>query len=148
MPAVSPVKWEELIDPWYWFTGFTGPITPITYAILALFALVMVVSAVFWVGRRRLFAGHRPKVRLAGTYGPWFFSLAALGAFFVLMRLAEAPILTARVLWLACLLGLSGLAAYLVRYLAGGYALEVATFERDELRRKFIPRPKARRKRR
>src|SRR5688572_78499 len=126
MPAVSPVMWDELLDPWYWFTGFTGPITPITYGILGLFSVVMLASAIVWVGRRRLFTGHRPKVRLSGTYGPWFFSLAALGAFFVLMRLAEAPILTARVLWLACLLGLVGLAVYLARYLAGGYALEVA----------------------
>ena len=109
---------------------------------------VPLASAVVWVGRRRWFPGHRVKVRLAATYGPWFFTVAALGAFFVLMRLAESPILPARVLWLACLFGLAGLAFYLLRYLRVGYALEVAAFERDELRRRFSPRPKARRKRR
>ena len=148
MPAVSPVDFEQLIDPWYWFDGFTGPATPITFAILLLFAVVMVASAVVWVGRRRLFPGHRVRVRLAATYGPWFFGIAATGAFFVLMRVAESPILTARILWLLCLAGLVGLAVYLARYLRTGYATEVAAFERDELRRKFIPKPKARRKRR
>ena len=148
MPAVSPVDFEQLVDPWYWFDGFTGSATPFTYGLLALFAWAMVASAIVWVGRRRWFPGHRVKVRLAATYGPWFFGIAATGAFFVLMRVAQAPILTARFLWLVCLLSLIGLAAYLVRYLRTGYPLEVAAFERDEMRRKFIPKPKGRRKRR
>jgi hypothetical protein len=148
MPAMSPVDFAQLLDPWYWFSGFTGPITPITYTLLGLFAVVMVASAVVWVGRRRWFPGHRVKVRLAATYGPWFFGVAALGAFFVLMRLADSPILTARVLWLACLVALVALGVYLVRYLRVGYPLELAAFERDEMRRRFIPKPKARRKRR
>ena len=148
MPPLSPIDFEQLIDPWYWFEAPFGPATPFTYAVMGLFALVMIASAVVWVGRRRLFPGHRVKVRLAATYGPWFFGIAALGVFFVLMRAAESPILTARVLWLTCLLGLVGLAVYFARYLRIGYPIEVAAFERDEMRRKFIPKPKARRKRR
>ena len=148
MPAVSPVDLQRLVDPWYWFEGFTGPATRFTYAILGLFAVVMLASALVWVGRRRLFPGHRVKVRLAATYGPWFFGIASCGVFFVLMRAAGAPILTARVLWLLCLLGLVGLAVHLIRYLRTGYRLDVAAFERDAMRRRFIPKPKGRRKRR
>ena len=148
MPAVSPVDFAQLIDPSYWFDGFTRPGTPFTYGLLALFGWAMVSSAIVWVGRRRWFPGHRVKVRLAATYGPWFFGIAATGVFFMLMRVAGAPILTARFLWLLCLLALVALAAYLLRYFRTDYALEVAAFQREDMRRKFIPKPKARRKRR
>ena len=122
---------DARIDPWYWLSGFTGPPTPYTYVLLGIFAAAMAASAVLWVGRRRLFAGHRVRVRVAQRLGPWFFAASATGCFFVLMRVAESPILTTRVLWLACLLWLVGLTAYLARYLASEYSLEVADWQRE-----------------
>jgi hypothetical protein len=143
--APDPTK---LIDPWYWLSGFTGPPTPYTYLLLGVFVLATLVSAVVWLGRRRLFPGHRVKVRLAARLGPWFFGIALAGVAFLLLRLAQSPILTARFLWLACLLGLLGLVGHLIWYLRERYPAEVAAFQRDELQRQFMPRPKARRKRR
>jgi hypothetical protein len=138
----------QLIDPWYWLGGFTGPPTPYTYLLLGLFTLAMLASAVVWLGRRRLFPRHRVKVRLAARLGPWFFGVAATGVALLLLRVAQSPILTARILWLLCLFGLLGLVGHLVWYLRQRYPADVAAFEREELQRQFMPRTKGRRRRR
>jgi hypothetical protein len=146
--TVAPPDLAKLISPGYWFDGFTGPPTPYTFILLGLFGLAMLASAGGWLFRRRLFPGHRVKVRLAARLGPWFFGLAATGVALLLLRVAQSPILTTRFLWLLCGASLVGLFVYLLWYLRERYPAEVAAFEREELRRQFMPRPKGRRRRR
>ena len=146
-PVTAP-DLTKLVDPWYWLSGFAGPPTPYSYVLLGVFVLATLVSALFWLGRRRLFPGHRVKVRLAARLGPWFFGVALAGVGLLLLRLANSPILTARVLWLACLLGLVGLVVYLVWYMRERYPAEVAAFQREEMQRQFMPRRKTRKRRR
>ena len=138
----------RLLSPGYWLDGFTGPPTAYTYLLLALFAVAMLVSAFVWLFRRRLFPRHRVKVRLAARLGPWFFGVAAAAVALLLLRVAQSPILTARILWLLCGAGLVGLVAHLIWYLRRRYPAELAAFEREELQRQFMPRPKGRRRRR
>ena len=138
----------RLISPGYWLDGFTGPPTAYTYVLLGLFALATLLSAAVWLFRRRLFPRHRVKVRLAARLGPWFFGVAATGVALLLLRVAQSPILTTRFLWLLCGLALVGLLAHLVWYLRERYPAEVAAFEREEMQRQFMPKPKGRRRRR
>jgi len=138
----------RLISPGYWLDGFTGPPTPYTYILLGFFTLAMLLSAVVWLFRRRLFPRHRVKIRLAARLGPWFFGVAATGVALVLLRVAGSPILTTRFLWLLCGAGLVGLLGHLLWYLRTRYRADVAAFEREELQRQFMPRPKGRRRRR
>ncbi|HEY3109181.1 MAG TPA: hypothetical protein VGL23_10545 [Chloroflexota bacterium] len=137
---------ERLIDPSYWFEGATaGPATPFTYAMIALFALALVASLVVWLMRRRLFAGQRIKTRLANQLGPWFVTAAAIGLLSTLLRVAQFPILSARLIWLAALLSLLGLVAYLLRYWRTRYPAELARIQRDEQRQRFMPKPRRKR---
>jgi hypothetical protein len=140
------VNIQRLIDPSFWFEGATaGPATPFTYALIALFALVLVASLVVWLMRRRLFPGQRIKTRLANRLGPWFVTGAAIGLLSTLLRVAQFPILSARVIWLAALLWLLGLVAYLLRYWRTRYPAELAQVQRDEQRQRFLPKPRRRR---
>jgi hypothetical protein len=140
------VQIERLIDPSYWFEGSTaGPATPITYALIVLFALALATSLVVWLMRRRLFPGQRIKTRMANRLGPWFVTAAAIGLISTLLRVAQFPILSARVIWLAALLGLLGLTAYVVRYWRTRYPAELARLEREEMRQRFVPKPRRKR---
>ena len=141
------MEFARLIDPSYWFEGSTaGPATPITYALIALFALLLAASLVLWLMRRRLFPGRRIQTRLANQLGPWFVTAAAIGLLSTLLRVAQFPILSARVIWLASLAAILGLVAYLVRYRLTRYSAELARLAREEQRQRFMPRP-SRRKR-
>ena len=136
----------RLIDPGYWFEGASaGPATPFTYAMIALFALALVASLVVWLMRRRLFPGQRIKTRLANRLGPWFVTAAAIGLLSTLLRVAQFPILSARVIWLAALLGLLGLLAYLLRYWRTRYPAELDRLQREEQRQRFLPKPRRKR---
>jgi tellurite resistance protein TehA-like permease len=141
------VQFDRLIDPGYWFEGASaGPATPITYALIALFALLLIGSLVVWLLRRRLFPGQRIKTRLANRLGPWFVTAAAIGLFATLLRVAEFPILSARVIWLVALLWIVGMLAYVARYFRTVYPTELVRLQREEQRQRFIPKP-GRRKR-
>jgi hypothetical protein len=140
------VQIERLIDPSYWFEGSTaGPATPFTYVLIVLFALALVASLVVWLMRRRLFPGQRIKTRLANRLGPWFVTAAAIGLISTLLRVVQFPILSARVIWLAALLGLIGLLAYLVRYWRTRYPAELVRLQREEMRQRFVPKPRRKR---
>ena len=140
------MQFDRLIDPSYWFEGSTaGPATPITYALIALFALALAASLVVWLMRRRLFPGQRIKTRLASRLGPWFVTVAAIGLVSTLLRVAQFPILSARVIWLAAMAGLLGLLAYLVRYWRTQYPAELLRVQREEQRQRFMPKPRRRR---
>ena len=140
------MQFDRLIDPSYWFEGSTaGPATPITYALIALFALLLAASLVLWLMRRRLFPGQRIKTRLANQLGPWFVTAAAIGLVSTLLRVAQFPILSARVIWLVCLVSLLGLVAYLVRYWLTSYPAELVRLQREEERQRFIPKARRRR---
>jgi len=141
------VELDRLIDPSYWFEGSAaGPATPITYALIALFAILLAASLVIWLMRRRLFPRQRIKTRLANQLGPWFVTAAAIGLISTLLRVAQFPILSARVIWLAALIAMLALLAYLIRYRLTRYPAELARIEREEQRLRFMPRP-GRRKR-
>ena len=115
-----------MIDPGYWFEGSTaGPATPITFALIALFAVVMIGSLVVWLMRRRLFPQQRIKTRLANRRGPWFVTAAAIGLGSTLLRVAQFPILSARIVWVAALVWLVGLVVYVVRYMGRVYLDEL-----------------------
>ena len=136
----------RLIDPSYWFEGSTaGPATPFTYALIALFAILLIASLVVWLFRRRLFPGQRIKTRLANRLGPWLVTASAIGLLSTLLRVAQFPILSARIIWLAALLWYIGLVAYVVRYWRTRYPAELARLQREEMRAQFVPKPRRKR---
>jgi len=140
------VQVDRLIDPSYWFEGSTaGPATPYSYALIAFFAVVLAASLVVWLLRRRLFAGERVKMRLAAQLGPWFVTAAAIGLVSTLLRVAQFPILSARVIWLGALIALIGLLVYLIRYWRIRYPAELARVQREEQRQRFMPKPRRKR---
>jgi len=140
------VNVERLIDPGYWFEASSaGPATPITFALIALFALVPIGSLAVWLLRRRLFPQQRIKTRLANQLGPWFVTAAAIGLGSTLLRVVQFPILSARIVWVAALVWLLGLTAYLVRYLRRVYPAELVRLQREEQRQRFMPKPRRRR---
>jgi tellurite resistance protein TehA-like permease len=142
MPEINP---RLLLEWGYWFNGNPGPPTPITYALLVLFLVVLAAALVVWLRRRRLFPGQRIKTRLAAQLGPWFVGIAATGVFLMLLRVAEFPILSGRILWLLCLVALVGFAAYLVFYMTRRYPSELARLAREEERQRWVPKPRPRR---
>lgn len=133
-----------LLETGYWFSTPGAP-TPITYALIALFALLLLAGLFVWLRRRKLFPGQRVKTRLAAQLGPWFVGLATTGLLFLLLRLVEFPILSARVLWLLCLIAMLGIVAYVAWYMTRRYPAEVARLQRQEEMRRWIPKRKARR---
>ena len=134
-----------LLETGYWFNGNPGPPTPITYGLLGLFVVTLAAGLLVWLRRRQLFPGQRIKTRLAAQLGPWFVGFAGAGLFFLLLRLVEFPILSGRVLWLVCLLGMTGVIGYLAWYGLKRYPDEVARVFREEERLRYMPKRRAKR---
>jgi hypothetical protein len=140
------VQFDRLIDPSYWFEGSTaGPATPFTYALIVVFAVALAVSLFVWLLRRRLFPGQRIKIRLANQLGPWFVTASAIGLVSTLLRVAQFPVLSARVIWLGALVALVGLLGYLIRYWRTRYPADLARAQREEQRQRFMPKPRRKR---
>lgn len=140
-----PPDFWRLLDLGYWFNGEPGLPTPYTYVVLGLFGVALIGSLVVWTRRRQLFPGQRVKTRLAARLGPWAVGLSATGLASAALRVAEVPILSARVIWLVCGLGLLGIAAYLLWYARVRYPREIVRLEREELIQRYMPRPRRRR---
>lgn len=145
-PRGRPLDAASLITPGYWFDGNPGPPTPITFAVMFVFAAALIASVLIWLRRRRIFPGQRIKTRLASRLGPWFTTASAIGLASTILRAVQFPILGARVIWLVSFLGLLGLAAYVGWYVRTRYGPELARLQREEELRRFIPKPRQRRR--
>jgi tellurite resistance protein TehA-like permease len=138
---------SRLIDPGYWFEGsLAGAPTPITYVVIAIFTLLLIAGLTVWLRRRRLFPGQRIKTRLAAQLGPWFVTAATIGLVSSLLRVAQFPILSARVIWLVCFVWALCIVGYVAWYWRSRYPAELARTEREEQLKRYVPRPRQRRR--
>lgn len=117
----------------------------IAYGVLgALYLLLLLGGVWLYRYRERLFGRHRLNIRLAGTVATVAIALGACGVLLVALRYLAVPVLSARVLAYLLVLVSLILLGYFVYYLRSRYPASLARHAAEELRQRYMPRPKAR----
>lgn len=141
MPPLDPALW---FSPTHWFDGNPGPASAWYWLLAALFTVVAVAGLVlYWYIRPRQHAGHTLHNRMAEVAGIASVSWALWGLFLLLVRFLGIGLLSARLLMYLTLLGGVGMAAYVGYYRYKLYPARLQAYEREEERKRFMPKPKA-----
>lgn len=135
---------DQLFSADHLFNPEPGAPSAIYGVIGILYLLVLAVSVAGYVARQQLFAGHRLKVKLAERVTTVGMIVGALGFILVVLRYFGVPVLSARIILYIVVLVSLLLVAYFVYYLLARYPARRAAYEAEELRRRYLPRPKPR----
>jgi hypothetical protein len=132
----------ERLLPGYWWTDPTDVIGgPLWIVFAVLVALSFVAGITLWLLAPRIAPMHSLHRRLIVRAAKWTVGMAVVGLFLLLFRWQLVPFLSKRLwifLWFAALFGL---AFSTQRYRRLTYARDLAAWNDDERRRRYLPKP-------
>lgn len=141
---MPPLPFDKLLSADYLFNAEPGA-PSIAYGIIGvLYLLLLVAGIVVYRYHDELAGDHHLKARLAKTAAIVGIVLGAIGVVLVGLRYLLVPILSARILIYLLVLVSLVLLGYFVYYALAVYPARLARFEADELRRRYLPRPRGR----
>lgn len=137
MPEFNP---SLLLSPDHWFDKDPGPLT-VLYAIPAGILVVTFLFSLFiYLRRREIYAGHALHIKLARIVTSTSMTISGIGILLLLARAAEMTWISMRFLLYLDLLALIALFIYFkFYYLAYRYPNDLAYYEKEERRRRYIP---------
>ena len=141
---MPPLPFDKLLSTDYLLSPEPGAPSIIYGVIGALYLLLLVAGILVYGFRERPFGRRRLNAGLAKTAATAGIVLGAIGVALVTGRYLLVPILSARILIYLLALVSVALLAYFVYYLLRVYPARRARDEAEELRRRYLPRPKGR----
>jgi hypothetical protein len=141
MPSID---WSLLLNPGHWFNGDPGSAS-IWYWIPGLIFLAALGAGLYsyYFLRTRRFATHALHARMAEVFGIAAISYGLWGLFLLLMRFWGIGLLSARILLYLTLAAGLGLIGYAIYWYRKNYAARLHTHMTEEVRKRFLPTPKA-----
>ncbi len=138
---------EKLLDLGRWFTPFPGPPGPLYLVATGAFLIWTIASVGLYAGRRRFFAGNGALIGMATRFGPYGIAIGVVGLFLLAMRYLDFPYLDARFLLYLTILAAIGYLGFLAYYLRRRYPARLAAVRAEELRRRYTPPARKKRRR-
>lgn len=136
-----------MLDLSRWFSSFPGPPGWLIPIALIVFILWTLTSCVVYFRRRQIFRGNGALIGMGTRFGWYAISIGLIGLFLVGMRYAQIPYLDMPfLLALDCVAGLSFL-GFLVYYRWRHYPARRAQVQAHELRRRYAPERRRRKRR-
>lgn len=137
---------RKFVEVGRWFSPFPGPPGPL-YLVLGLFFVVLVVGSILlYVFRARIFA-QKPVLKGMVTRFGWYpFWIGVTGLLLLAARYGQVPYFDMRILLYLTVLAALGFIGFIVYYLRARYPRRVAEWRAFELRRKYAPEPRRKRR--
>jgi hypothetical protein len=136
-PLVSPWAPSEWLKATGWTAGFHSP-----FLVLFLFIAIAAVVVYFYLFQRR-FKNHKLNARLAERASMILTAFAAVGFLLLVFALGRIPFLSAPLWLILSLVAFIAFAGYAVYYYLTVYPSELAKYNREQERARYIPKPKS-----
>jgi len=129
------------------FDVFPSPPTTLTLILVVFFLLWTIASIVLYRFRRRIFTGNGALIGVATRFGSWAITIGVIGLVLLAVRYAGIPYLDMR--FLLYLTGVAAIAfvGFIAFYLRRRYPSQLAAVRQHEVRRRYSPNRKKRRRR-
>lgn len=131
-----------------WFDPFPPPPSPIYLVAVAAFVIWTIASLYLYFFRRRVFAGNGALIGMATRLGGYAITIGFVGLFFLAMRYLQVPYLDVRFLLYLTILSAIGFIIFIIYYLRRRYPARVAQVKALELRQRYGPERKRRKRKR
>lgn len=133
------VDLKKLVDVGRWFNSFPGPPGPLYLVLVVFFILWTALSIYLFAFRRKVFA-QRPAMKgMATRFGWYAIWIGVLGLLLLGVRYAAIPYFDMRIFLYLTILAALGFAGFLLYYGRVQYPKRVAEIRAFELRRKYAP---------
>jgi amino acid permease len=139
------VDFQKLIGGW--FDAFPPAPTPVNLVAVAFFIIWTIASISIYRFRRRIFAGNGARIGVVTRHGPWAIAIGIIGILLLGARYAGIPYLEMRFLLYLAVLATFGFAGYIAYYLMRHYPAQVQAVRAEEVRRRYTPNRKKKRRR-
>ena len=132
----------ERLLPSYWWTDPTDAIAGPAWIVFAvLLALAFIAAVTVWLLAPRLAPMHSLHRRLIARAAKWTVGLSTTGLFLLLFRWQLTPFLSKRLWLFLWILAVVGVVAYAQRYRRTTYPDDLAAWNDNERRRRYLPKP-------
>lgn len=139
---LSVVEIFERLLPSYWWTDPTDAIGGPGWIVFAvLLGLAFVAGITLWLLAPRLVPTHSLHRRLIARAAKWTAGLATSGLFLLLFRWQLTPFLSKRLWLFLWILSAVGVLVYAERYRRKTYPDDLAAWNDNERRRRYLPKP-------
>jgi len=138
VPRPAPSPWNPL--QWYHTSGWVGNFHGVFLVLYVLIAIAAVV-VYFYVAKRR-FKGHALNTRLAERLSYVLTTFATIGLILILFSVSRAPILSMPMWLIVTTVAFIAFVIYAIYYYVTVYPLELAKYEREQERVRYLPKPK------
>jgi amino acid permease len=137
---------KKLVDVGRWFTPFPEPPSRLYLVVVAFFVVWTIISIYLYAFRGRVFARDGVLKGMATRFGWYAIWIGIVGLFFLAMRYAQIPYFDIRAFLYLTILVAVGFVGFLSYYLRARYPRRVAELRELELRRKYAPDPRRKRR--
>jgi hypothetical protein len=139
---LSVVEIFERLLPSYWWTDPTDAIDGPGWIVFAvLLGVAFIAGVTFWLLAPNLAPRNSLHRRLIARAAKWTVGLATTGLFLLLFRWQLTPFLSKRLWLFLWILSVIGAVAYGERYRRTGYGADLAAWNDNERRRRYLPKP-------
>jgi hypothetical protein len=115
--------------------------------LVAFFVLWTAASIYLYRFRRRIFASNGALIGVATRYGSWAITIGVIGLLLLAVRYAGIPYLDMRFLLYLSLVATVAFVGFIAIYLRRRYPAQIAAVRAHEVRRRYAPNRKKRRRR-
>jgi 4-hydroxybenzoate polyprenyltransferase len=141
------VNFQDLVKISRWFEPFPEPPGPQSLILVAFFILWTVASIYLYRFRRRIFARNGALIGVATRFGGWAITIGVIGLLLLAVRYAGIPYLDMRFLLYLTVLAAVAFLGFVAFYLRQRYPAQLAAVRAHEVRRRYAPDRKKRRRR-
>ena len=141
------MHFEVLLNTGHWFEILPGPPSPFYLVVVAAFLAWTATSVYLYSFRRKTFLGNGALIGVVARFGPYAIAVGITGLFLLAMRFVEFPYLSMRFLLYLTILSAIGYLGFLVYYMYRRYPNRVAEVRAHDLRRRYAPERKRRKRR-
>lgn len=136
-------EFANFFSLFHWFQLRPGPAPDVYWGFVAFYVLGLVASAAYFFTVLQRFGEHTYRMTVARRVALAGGILCALGLAFVAGRFLGILYLSLRVWVYVTTIGTVGLGAYLVYYFLLRYPTSLQAFDAEQLRQRYLPRPKS-----
>ena len=142
------MDFAKLLQVGRWLEPFPGSPSAIYLVAVAAFVVWTIACMVLYIGRRRIFAGRGALIGMTKRLGGYAIAIGWVGLFFLAMRYLAVPYLDVRFLLYLTILAAIGYLGFIAYYVRRHYPTRVAEVKAHDLRRRYAPTPKRKKRRR
>jgi hypothetical protein len=140
------VDFQGLINGWF-LTVPPAP-TAINYVAVVFFVVWTIANSYIYRFRRRIFAGNGARIGVVTRHGGWAIGIGIVGLVLLAARYIGIPLLEMRFLLYLTVLAAAAFAVYIAYYLRRHYPLHVQAVRAEEVRRRYAPVSRRKKRRR